>query len=226
MIEEPLPTPDEAWQRMLEGNRRFVGEAPQHPHQDVAYRSELTEGQRPTAALLGCSDSRLAAEIIFDLGLGDLFAIRNAGQMATDSAVASIEYAVALLQTPLLIVLAHDSCGAVRAAVDSTALNADPLPPHIWKLVAPIVPSARRVLRQTGGTSVSDIDAELVGIEHLRGTVAELLESSEIIRDAVAEGRLGIVGAKYRLADGVAIPVIQVGLSDSDIPTLAKEQNK
>lgn len=224
MSEEQLPTPDEAWRRMQEGNRRFVAATPQHPHQDVDRRADLTSGQRPVAALLGCSDSRLAAEIIFDLGLGDLFAIRNAGQMATDSAVASIEYAVALLEVPLLIVLAHDSCGAVRAAVDSTALDADPLPPHIWKLIAPIVPAARRVLREHGGTAVADIDAELVGIEHLHGTIDELLQSSEIINDAVTSGRLGIVGAKYRLADGVAIPIVQVGLSDPDVPTLAKEQ--
>lgn len=223
MNDEPLPSPDDTWKRMLAGNRRFVAGEPQHPHQDVDRRADLTAGQRPVAALLGCSDSRLAAEIIFDLGLGDLFAIRNAGQMVTDSAVASIEYAVALLDVPLLIVLAHDSCGAVRAAVDSTALDADPLPPRIWKLIAPIVPAARRVLRENGGTSVADIDAEQVGLEHLRGTIAELLQSSEIIGSAVAEGRLGIIGAKYRLADGVAIPIVQAGLNDPDVPTLAKE---
>lgn len=223
MIEEPLPTPDEAWKQMREGNRRFVEGSPRHPHQDADRRAGLTDGQRPTAALLGCSDSRLAAEIIFDLGLGDLFTIRNAGQMVTDSAVASIEFAVALLNTPLLIVLAHDSCGAVRAAVDGTALDAEPIPQNIWKLIAPIVPAARRVLRASGGTSVDDIDAEAVGREHLRNTIAGLLQSSEVMTDAVANGTLAIVGVKYRLADGEAIPIVQVGLTDTDIPTLTKE---
>lgn len=108
--------------------------------------------------------------------------------------------------------LAHDSCGAVRAAIDGTAIDAVPLPPHIWKLISPIVPAARKVLAENGGTTVAEIDAELVGQEHLRNTVADLLQSSELISNAVAEGRLGIVGANYRLAEGTAVPVITVGI--------------
>lgn len=217
-------TPAEAWKHMLEGNGRFVAGTPAHPHQDTARRAELANGQHPIATFLGCSDSRVAAETLFDAGLGDLFTVRNAGHMVTDSAVASIEFAVALLDVPLLIVLAHDSCGAVAAAVRGTAIDAEPLPPHIWKLIAPIVPSARRVLKETGGTSVADIDPEQVGREHLRGTIDGLLQSSEIISTAVAEGRLAIVGAKYRLTDGTTVPVAQVGLADTTIPSLAKEQ--
>ena len=100
--------------------------------------------------------------------------------------------------------------------VDGTAIDAAPLPPHIWKLIAPIVPAARKVLAESGGGTVADIDSELVGIEHLRNTVRDLLQSSEIISNAVAEGRLGIVGANYRLAEGEAVPVITVGL-DTDV---------
>lgn len=217
-------TPAEAWQRIVEGNRRFVAGTPAHPHQDTARRAELANGQHPIATFLGCSDSRVAAETLFDVGLGDLFTIRNAGHMVSESAVASIEYAVGLLDVPLLIVLAHDSCGAVAAAVQGTAIDAEPLPPKIWKLIAPIVPSARRVLKETGGTSVADIDPEQVGREHLRGTISGLMQSSEMISTAVDEGRLAIVGAKYRLTDGTAVPVAQVGLADTDIPSLAKEQ--
>ncbi|WP_298860707.1 carbonic anhydrase [uncultured Microbacterium sp.] len=216
--------PAEAWERLLEGNSRFVAGTPRHPNQDAQHRAALVGGQNPFAAFLGCSDSRVAAETLFDVGLGDLFTTRNAGHMVTESAVASIEFAVALLDVPLLIVLAHDSCGAVDAAVQSTAIDAEPLPPHIWKLIAPIVPAARRLLKERGGTSVADIDREAVGREHLRGTIAGLLESSEIISTAVAEGRLAIVGAKYRLTDGTAVPIAQVGLADTDIPSLSKEQ--
>ena len=205
-------TPAAAWQQMQEGNRRFVADEPRHPNQDVARRKDLASSQNPVATLFGCSDSRLAAEIIFDLGLGDLFVVRNAGQVIGESIVASLEYAVAVLNVPLFVVLAHDSCGAVRAAIDGTAIDAAPLPPHIWKLVAPIVPAARKVLVESGGATVADIDSELVGREHLRNTVGDLLQSSELIANAVAEGRLGIVGANYRLAEGTAVPVITVGL--------------
>jgi len=205
-------TPAAAWKQMQDGNRRFVDDEPRHPNQDVARRKNLAQAQNPVATLFGCSDSRLAAEIIFDLGLGDLFVVRNAGQVIGESIVGSLEYAVAVLKVPLIVVLAHDSCGAVRAAIDGTAIDATPLPPHIWKLISPIVPAARKVLAANGGTTVDEIDAELVGQEHLRNTVADLLQSSELISDAVAEGRLGIVGANYRLAEGTAVPVITVGI--------------
>lgn len=207
-------TPTAAWHEMLEGNRRFVGGSPRHPNQDVGKRNELAEGQHPTATLFGCSDSRLAAEIIFDKGLGDLFVVRNAGQVVGESIVASLEYGVAVLGVPLIIVLAHDACGAVQAAIDGTPIDAAPIPPHIWKLIAPIIPAARKVLLESGGTSVEDIDPELVGHEHLRLTVAEIMQSSEIISTAVAEGRLGIVGANYRLAEGTAVPIVTVGIDD------------
>ena len=216
----PSPSPQEVWDDMRAGNARFVAGEPSHPHQDVERRSELTSSQRPVAALFGCSDSRLAAEIIFDLGLGDLFVVRNAGQVIGESIVASLEYAVAVLEVPLIVVLAHDSCGAVRAAIDGTAIDAAPLPPHIWKLIAPIVPAARKVLAESGGTTVAEIDSELVGIEHLRNTVSDLLQSSEIISDAVSAGRLGIVGANYRLAEGTAVPAITVGIDTNDNDTV------
>lgn len=214
-------TPTEAWQAMAAGNRRFVSGAPAHPNQNVEARHELAAEQHPVATLFGCSDSRLAAEIIFDQGLGDLFVVRNAGQVIGESIVGSLEYAVEILRVPLIIVLAHDACGAVRAAIDGTAIDAAPLPPHIWKLIAPIIPAARKVLAEGGGSSPADIDAELVGREHLRNTVANLLQSSELISDAVAEGRLGIVGANYRLAEGTAVPVITVGI---DIPEAVSKE--
>lgn len=207
----PAPTPAEAWEAMQRGNARFVAGEPRHPHQDVDRRHEVASNQRPRAALFGCSDSRLAAEIIFDEGLGDLFVIRNAGQVISQSVVGSLEYAVEVLSVPLIVVLGHDECGAVRAAIDSATLDAPTLPPAIWRLIAPIVPAVRRVMRTTGA-SAEEVDAEQVGREHLNDTVAELLHSSELISRAVDEGRLAIVAANYRLAEGTAVPGTIVGL--------------
>ncbi|GEP46801.1 carbonic anhydrase [Microbacterium saccharophilum] len=210
-------TPAQVWSEMQRGNARFVAGEPRHPRQDVERRHELAHTQTPRAALFGCADSRLAAEIIFDEGLGDLFVIRNAGQVISDSVVGSLEYAVAVLDVPLIVVLGHDECGAVRAAIDSTSLDAPDLPAAIWRQIAPIVPAVRRVLRAGADQDVTtaSVDAEEVGREHLRDTVTELLHSSELISDAVAAGRVGIVGANYRLAEGTAVPDVMVGISDS-----------
>lgn len=208
-------TPGEAWAELQLGNERFIAGAPRHPHQDAERREELASRQYPVAAIFGCSDSRLAAEIIFDLGLGDAFVIRNAGQVVSESALGSVEYAVGILQVPLVLVLGHDSCGAVRAAIDSQEAGAAPLPPHIASLITPIVPAVRRVAGGAAGEPIDGtaVDASAVGREHLRETVAELLRDSEMISDAVAAGKLAIVGANYRLLEGRVVPDIVVGLS-------------
>jgi len=198
---------------MLDGNARFMAGEPQHPHQDVERRELVAEGQAPSAAIFGCSDSRLSAEIIFDMGLGDAFVVRNAGQVVSDSALGSLEYAVAVLHVPLILVLGHDSCGAVAAAIGSQAEDAEPLPPHIANLIAPIVPAVRRVVGD-GTVLPATVDASEVGREHLRDTVAELLSQSEIISSAVAENTLAVVGANYRLAEGRVVPDVVVGLRD------------
>jgi carbonic anhydrase len=201
------PTPAKAWSEMMRGNERFVSGEPRHPRQDVERRHEVSEGQAPHAALFGCSDSRLSAEIIFDKGLGDLFVVRNAGQVVSDSVLGSLEYAVGMLNVPLIVVLGHDSCGAVQAAIDSVKPDATPLPPHIAGLVDKIVPAVRRVAVVANG----EPDPLDVGREHLRDTIADILAGSELISDAVAAGTLGIVGANYRLREGAAVPDVRVG---------------
>ena len=118
------------------------------------------------------------------------------------SAIASLEYPVALLDVPLIVVLAHDACGAVRAALDLDAPDAKTLPPHIAGLVAGIRPAVR---------ASEPRDAETVGITHLRRTVTELVARSELISDAVAEGRLAVVGANYKLLEGLVDPSIVIG---------------
>jgi len=162
-----------------------------HPHQDAERRAELVTSQRPFAVVFGCSDSRLAAEIIFDRGLGDLFVVRTAGHIVGPEVLASIEYGVGVLGAPLLVVLGHDSCGAVRAAHDAVSGVADP-PPGLRAIVERIRPS----LQSTPG---DDLDA--VGATHVRLTV-DALRSSEGIAAEVALGRCGVVGMTYRLARG------------------------
>ena len=210
-------TPAKAWSEMIRGNERFVSGAPAHPRQDVDRRAELVDEQRPTSALFGCSDSRLAAEIIFDKGLGDLFVVRNAGQIISDSVVGSLEYAVGVLEVPLIVVLGHDNCGAVNGAINMLGPDSTPLPPHIEALVSRIVPAIRRVAGKAGlfapdgSLNPEQVDALAVGREHLRDTIAELMESSELITQAIAEGTLAIVGANYRLGQGMVQPDVVVG---------------
>ena len=202
-------SPAGAWAEMVMGNERFVAGAPQHPRQDVERREALALKQSPHAALFGCSDSRLAAEIIFDRGIGDLFVVRNAGQIISDSVIGSLEYAVGVLQVPLIVVLGHDECGAVLAAIDSQQPDATPLPPHITTLISKIIPAVRRVA--AGNEPGEPVDSQEVGQEHLRDTIAELLDSSELISDAIAAGTLAVVGANYRLLEGRAVPDVIVG---------------
>ncbi|UCR88999.1 carbonic anhydrase [Mycetocola spongiae] len=206
-------TPAEAWQQMKAGNERFVAGKPNHPRQDVERRHQLATIQVPDAALFGCSDSRLSAEIIFDKGLGDLFVVRNAGQVISDSVLGSLEYAVAVLKVPLIVVLGHDACGAVHEAIVSCGPEAKPLPPHIANIIRQIVPSVVKVAGQSG-SAIVDADPMEVGKLHLRGTVAEMLGRSEMISAAVAEGTLAIVGANYRLMEGTAVADVIIGNVD------------
>jgi carbonic anhydrase len=202
----PRRTPADVWREMARGNERFVAGEPAHPRQDAERRAELAGGQSPQVALFGCSDSRLAAEIIFDKGLGDLFVVRNAGQVISDSAIASLEYAVAVLDTPLILVLAHDACGAVQAAIDLDSADSATLPPRIAGHIAGIRPAVR---------ASASRDPETVGAKHLESTVQALVERSELISDAIAAGTLAVVGANYRLEEGRVVPGVVLGVIES-----------
>jgi carbonic anhydrase len=204
-------TPREAWDQLISGNKRFISGEPAHPRQDVDHRDELAAGQRPFATLFGCSDSRLSAEIIFDLGLGDLFVVRNAGQTISQSVVGSLEYAVSNLGVHLILVLAHDDCGAVRIAMDSRLDEAQPVPSNIRAITDAIQPAIDRVLLANATSDVNKIFIDDVGKEHLRDTISELLSQSELVGDAVANGSLGIVGATYKLREGRVTPSIVFG---------------
>ena len=212
----PLLTPADAWRRMQAGNERFMEGVQRHPRQDAERRSEIKNAQNPHAAVFGCADSRIAAEIIFDKGLGDLFVVRNAGQVISSSVIGSLEYAVEVLGVPLIVVLSHDNCGAVIAALRQDAPEATPLPPHIASITDAIAPAVKRV-RLTRGLEAGKLDdPEAVGREHLRDTVSELLASSELISDAVALGKLAVVGANYTLAEGRVSPSVVIGTVDEE----------
>lgn len=204
-------TPRDAWKLLTDGNGRFVSGSPAHPNQDGAHRDTVSEGQTPYAALFGCSDSRLGAEIIFDVGLGDLFVVRNAGQTISQSVIGSLEYAVAVLKVNLILVLAHDSCGAVKAAVDSRREMAIALPPNIKALTDTIQPAINRVMINYATTNIDDISVDEVGEEHLRDTIGELLGTSELIAEAVAAGEVAVVGATYNLKEGHVAPSVVIG---------------
>jgi carbonic anhydrase len=203
-------TPIDAWPRLVEGNTRFLAGRPDHPSQDAETRARLATTQTPLATFFGCSDSRVAAEILFDQGLGDLFVVRNAGHIVSDAAVASLEYGVAVLATPVIVVLAHDRCGAVGAAVDAESPDAPPLPPLIAAHVAHIRPAIEVVRRAHPDEPVDA--ADVIGV-HLEATVAELLRASELLSAAVADGSLAVIGARYRLAEGRVERRVAVGLA-------------
>lgn len=198
-------TPREAWKALLEGNHRFVTGDPAHPRQDIDRREALAAKQTPFAALFGCADSRLSAEIIFDVGLGDLFVVRNAGQVIAETILGSLEYAVEVLGTPLILVLGHDECGAIRATIDSTEGKLHSKGEFIHNLVSRIQPTVEQANAE-GKFDIDDI-TEL----HVQDTINELLTRSTLIADAVKEGKLGVVGANYRLALGEIHPIVTVG---------------
>lgn len=208
-------TPAQSWAEMQAGNERFVAGTPKHPHQDAMRRLEISAAQRPHAMVFGCSDSRLAAEIIFDEGLGDVFVIRNAGQVISESVVGSLEYGVAALGIPLIVVLGHDACGAVAAAIESANPNPPELPMQVWRQIAPIVPAVHRVMKETG-TTPHTVSPEAVGRDHLRATVSGILNASELIQEAVNAGKVAIVAANYRLTEGTAVPDFIVGPATAD----------
>jgi carbonic anhydrase len=198
-------TPATAFRRLLEGNARFVAGAQLHPQQDATDRAAVAPAQAPFAVILGCSDSRLAAEIIFDRGLGDLFVVRTAGHVLGPEVLGSIEYGVAKLDAPLIAVLGHDSCGAIRAALDVVEDGVTP-----GGFIRDIV--ERVTLSVLAVRDKALADPEFATDEHIRYTVGVLVERSTVIGERVADGRLGVVGLSYRLVEGNVRRIASRGL--------------
>ena len=193
----PNSNPVSAWKALREGNERFVADMPEHPSQSIADRARLTRGQKPTAVLFGCADSRVAAEIIFDQGLGNMFVVRTAGHVFDSAVLGSIEYAVTVLNVPLIVVLGHDSCGAVKATLG--ALDDGEMPGgYVRDIVERVTPSIL-LGRKEGLTRVDEFEAR-----HVAETGKQLVDRSTAIAKGIESGTLAIAGVTYHLADGRA----------------------
>ena len=187
-------SPEASLERLLKGNQRYA-EGLSRRHDFKHEREVLTGGQNPYAGILSCADSRIAPEYAFDSGRGDLFVCRVAGNFANDDTVASLEYAVAILSTPLLLVLGHDSCGAVDATIKSLKDNTV-LPGHLPSLVTALAPAVKAVLQHEGNPLDNAIRQNVID------TVAKLKSATPILSAAVEQGKLKVVGGIYRLGDG------------------------
>jgi carbonic anhydrase len=189
---KPKPvSPDAALKRLIEGNQRFVEGKRQNPNQTRLRLQETAVAQYPFAAILGCADSRVPAEIVFDQGLGDLFVVRVAGNVASQTAIGSLEFSTAVLGSQLIVVVGHSRCGAVVAAA-----KGDPLPGRIGVFVEEIKPAVSRVRAKTG-----DLEQNAV-IANVQYQAQKLAESSTILAGLIKEGKLKIVGGRYDLASG------------------------
>jgi carbonic anhydrase len=187
-------SPDASLKRLLKGNERYV-EGVSRRHDFRHEREALVGGQNPYAGILSCADSRIAPEYAFDSGRGDLFVCRVAGNFANDETIASLEYGVAVLGIPLILVLGHDSCGAVDAAIKSLR-DDKPLPGHMPSLVTAIAPAVKAASQQAGDVLGNAIRQNVVE------NVAKLKSATPILSAAVEQNKLKVVGGIYRLNNG------------------------
>jgi carbonic anhydrase len=190
--EAPPLTPDRALQELLIGNRRYASDAGHHPRQSAYRRAEVASGQHPFAVVIGCSDSRVPPEVIFDCGLGDLFVIRAAGHVLGDTDYASAQYAAEHLGVNLIVVLGHSSCGAVKAALDGMQA-----PGHLGVLLARLQPALAAASGQPGDPLANAV------LENVRMAVARLKAEGPILPAMIAAGKLAVVGAHYDLSSGL-----------------------
>lgn len=191
-------TAPEALDRLRSGNERFLAGA-SDLHEPVRRVAELAEGQAPFAVVLGCSDSRVPVELVFDQGLGDLFVIRVAGNVAAPSQIGSIEYAAAQLGARLVVVLGHTRCGAVAASVDA-APGTTP-EGHLGSIVERVLPAVHEARAARPGAGHEDLVREAVRA-NVRASVRSLLEDSPVLARLAAEDGLSVVGAEYALETG------------------------
>ena len=182
---------DQALARLMEGNKRYVRHKEQHPDESMARRKELETGQHPFAVILGCADSRVPPELLFDQGLGDLFVIRVAGNLVDDDVLGSIEYAVEHLDTKLIMVLGHEKCGAVSAAVEG-----GDVPGHLKALVEAIQPSVDATRNDPGDRVHNCV------IANARRVAGQIRASEPVLKEAVDKGGLKVVAADYALDSG------------------------
>lgn len=195
--EGPGVSPDQALEMLKKGNARYLAGKQEHPHQDFG-RRELTaeKGQHPFATVLSCSDSRVPVEILFDRGVGDIFVIRVAGNVANVDEVASIEYSADHLNTPLLVVLGHTHCGAVQAVAENADVHG-----NISTLVKSIVPAVAKA-RQKNPTATGEVLVNEAVKANVWQAIEDLFKISPITRKNVKDGKLKVLGAVYDIDTG------------------------
>ncbi len=195
-----MKTAADALQSLKEGNQRFLSDQTSTSATIGAEElAAVAEGQTPFAIILGCSDSRVPAELIFDQGLGDLFVVRVAGNVAMPSQIASIEFAAAQFGTRLVVVLGHSECGAIKASLSNIREPGDPGSPHLAELVERIKPALEKLVEDNPGNT--DLVAEAVTC-NVHAAVAQLTSESEILADLAKTDGLMVVGAEYSLQTG------------------------
>jgi carbonic anhydrase len=194
--EAEVTTPDEALERLMRGNARFVTAMASNPNQTIQRREQVAGGQMPFAIVLGCSDSRVPPEIIFDQGLGDLFVVRVAGNLFDDNVgLGSMEYAAEHFHSPLLMVLGHAECGAVKSTIEAMEQNAT-VPGRIGDIVDAIKPIVEQVRGEPGNLLENSIRANVLHV------VEQLVDADPYISKLQADGKLKIVGGVYALDTG------------------------
>jgi carbonic anhydrase len=194
-------TPQGALDLLKQGNADFVNDVPSQAPVSRERRLEIAQGQTPFAVLVGCSDSRVSPEILFERGLGELFIVRNAGNVLDTAAMGSVEYAVGNLGVPLVLVLGHERCGAVGAALSVVGENAT-FPGSIGHMVDPILPAAIKARAEAGAEVPEEQVFEAAVRENVARVVAELRTASSVLAQPLAEGRVMVVGAYYDLDEG------------------------
>jgi carbonic anhydrase len=190
VIAENPPNPDRALQLLIKGNERFVENKRKFPDQDWRRITEVAPSQAPFAAILGCADSRVPVEIVFDQGFGNIFGVRVAGNVATPEEIGSLEFAALVLGVKVILVLGHERCGAVKAAIEGGEL-----PGHIGSLTAAIKPAVESSKNQAGDKVENAVKANV-------RLQAQRCKASPVLNQLIEEGKLKIVGGYYDLDTG------------------------
>jgi carbonic anhydrase len=188
-------TPDTAIEQLMQGNKRFANQKTKQPNRGSFRLREVAKGQNPFAAILGCADSRVPAEIVFDQGLGDLFVVRVAGNVATPEEIGSLEFGTLVLGSKAILVLGHSACGAVKATIDNK-----PVPGKIGSILEQIKPALAASKGQSGDPLRN------VTIANIKSQIA-VLKTSPVIADLIKTGKLKIIGGFYDLDTGIVTPV-------------------
>ncbi|RNE49872.1 carbonic anhydrase [Corynebacterium alimapuense] len=202
---EDATRPQDVWDALKIGNQRFVTHQQERPNQDIVRRAELRSGQNPLAVVLACSDSRVPVELIFDMGLGDLFVVRTAGEILDPAVLGSIEYAIKTLGVKLVVVMGHESCGAVAATAE--ALSGGVIPNGLERILIEKVAPSILEAQARGKNTTPDFERQ-----HIIETVVQIKSRVHEISERIADGTCGIVGVRYLLSDSSTKLVIADGV--------------